>query len=131
MRVTKYNWILSTSVVLGLSTAVLSCTTSTSAVCGNRWWCHGPVVLVPAAPCSACTPVARRFLCYVLCWHLQESFPDARRLIEAGEMIPDTLVGDLLLEALLLDEPGLQDDLGFVVDGFPRTATQVGLRGVC
>jgi hypothetical protein len=30
-----------------------------------------------------------------------------------------------LLEALLLDEPGLQDDLGFVVDGFPRTATQV------
>lgn len=66
----------------------------------------------------------------MLCWHLQESFPDARRLIEAGEMIPDTLVGDLLLEALLLDEPGLQDDLGFVVDGFPRTATQVG-RGVC
>jgi hypothetical protein len=62
---------------------------------------------------------------------LQESFPDARRLIEAGEMIPDTLVGDLLLEALLLDEPGLQDDLGFVVDGFPRTATQVGRRGLC
>jgi hypothetical protein len=40
----------------------------------------------------------------------------------------------LLLEALLLDvydtclvsldEPGLQDDLGFVVDSFPRTATQ-------
>jgi len=57
---------------------------------------------------------------------LQESFPDARRLIEAGEMIPDTLVGDLLLEALLLDEPGLQDDLGFVVDGFPRTSCQVG-----
>jgi hypothetical protein len=56
---------------------------------------------------------------------MQESFPDARRLIEAGEMIPDTLVGDLLLEALLLDEPGLQDDLGFVVDGFPRTACQV------
>lgn len=56
---------------------------------------------------------------------VQESFPDARRLIEAGEMIPDTLVGDLLLEALLLDEPGLQDDLGFVVDGFPRTACQV------
>jgi hypothetical protein len=31
----------------------------------------------------------------------------------------------VLLEALLLDEPGLQDDLGFVVDGFPRAATQV------
>jgi adenylate kinase family enzyme len=30
-----------------------------------------------------------------------------------------------LLEALLLDEPGSQDDLSFVVDGIPRTATQV------
>jgi hypothetical protein len=38
------------------------------------------------------------------------------------------MVGDLLLEALLLDEPGMQDDLGFVVDGFPRTACQVGSR---
>jgi hypothetical protein len=62
---------------------------------------------------------------------MQESFPDARRLIEAGEMIPDTLVGDLLLEALLLDEPGLQDDLGFVVDGFPRTACQVRINWLC
>jgi adenylate kinase family enzyme len=62
---------------------------------------------------------------------VQESFPDARRLIEAGEMIPDTLVGDLLLEALLLDEPGLQDDLGFVVDGFPRTACQVSVKHTC
>jgi adenylate kinase family enzyme len=33
----------------------------------------------------------------------------------------------VLLEALLLDDPGLQDDLGFVVDGFPRTATQAGV----
>jgi hypothetical protein len=45
-------------------------------------------------------------------------------------MIPDSLVGDLLLEGLLLDEPGLQDDLGFVVDGFPRTTLQVGFRRV-
>eukprot|EP00882_Tetradesmus_deserticola_P019249 GHRQ01020707.1.p1 GENE.GHRQ01020707.1~~GHRQ01020707.1.p1 ORF type:complete len:460 (+),score=213.56 GHRQ01020707.1:50-1381(+) len=56
---------------------------------------------------------------------LLESYPEARRLVDAGEMIPDQMVCDLLLEALLLDEPGLQDDLGFVVDGFPRTATQV------
>jgi hypothetical protein len=55
----------------------------------------------------------------------QDAYPDARRLIDAGEIVPDTLVADLLLEALLLDEPGLQDDLGFVVDGFPRTAVQV------
>lgn len=45
--------------------------------------------------------------------------------MDAGDMIPDALVGDLLLEALLVDEPGVQDDLGFVVDGFPRTAVQV------
>lgn len=54
--------------------------------------------------------------------------------MDSGEMIPDALVGDLLLDALLLDEPGLQDDLGFVVDGFPRTALQVRrvhAGGVC
>jgi adenylate kinase family enzyme len=60
---------------------------------------------------------------------LQESYPEARRLVDSGEMIPDQMVCDLLLEALLLDEPGLQDDLGFVVDGFPRTATQVRAAG--
>ncbi|KAI8462363.1 MAG: hypothetical protein J3K34DRAFT_191729 [Monoraphidium minutum] len=56
---------------------------------------------------------------------LLESDPESRRLIASGEMVPDTLVCDLLLEALLLDEPGVQDDLGYVVDGFPRTAVQV------
>eukprot|EP00877_Chromochloris_zofingiensis_P000326 jgi/Chrzof1/10294/Cz04g36080.t1 len=56
---------------------------------------------------------------------LLESDQEAKRLMDSGEMIPDALVGDLLLDALLLDEPGLQDDLGFVVDGFPRTALQV------
>ncbi len=57
---------------------------------------------------------------------LQEGYPEARRLIDAGEMIPDAMVIDLLLEALLLDEPGVQDgDLGVVVDGCPRTAQQV------
>jgi hypothetical protein len=61
----------------------------------------------------------------------QESYPEARRLVDSGEMIPDQMVCDLLLEALLLDEPGLQDDLGFVVDGFPRTATQVRALVLC
>ena len=37
---------------------------------------------------------------------------------------PLAQVCDLLLEALLLDEPGVQDDLGYVVDGFPRTTIQ-------
>jgi hypothetical protein len=63
--------------------------------------------------------------------NLQESYPEARRLVDSGEMIPDQMVCDLLLEALLLDEPGLQDDLGFVVDGFPRTATQVRTLVLC
>jgi hypothetical protein len=57
---------------------------------------------------------------------LLDAWPESRRLIDAGEMVPDALVCGLLLEALLLDEPGLQDDLGFVIDGFPRTAIQVG-----
>lgn len=69
-----------------------------------------------AIACDACT--------HTVSGRCQESYPEARRLVDAGEMIPDQMVGDLLLEALLLDEPGLQDDLGFVVDGFPRTSTQ-------
>jgi hypothetical protein len=69
--------------------------------------------------CYCCFPSHQHLLFY------QESYPEARRLVDSGEMIPDQMVCDLLLEALLLDEPGLQDDLGFVVDGFPRTATQV------
>lgn len=44
--------------------------------------------------------------------------------IERGEMIPDTLVGDVLLEALLIK--GCQTlECGILVDGFPRTALQV------
>lgn len=43
---------------------------------------------------------------------LLEAFPGSRRLIDAGEMVPDALVCGLLLEALLLDAPGVQDDLG-------------------
>eukprot|EP00879_Flechtneria_rotunda_P009169 GHRR01009599.1.p1 GENE.GHRR01009599.1~~GHRR01009599.1.p1 ORF type:complete len:447 (+),score=143.70 GHRR01009599.1:767-2107(+) len=53
--------------------------------------------------------------------------PEARKFIEAGEMIADHVVVDLLLDALLL--PASQGhhtaDLNLVVDGFPRTAMQV------
>lgn len=61
---------------------------------------------------------------------------EAKPFIEAGEMIADSVVGDLLLEALLqpassgLDTP----ELSLVVDGFPRTAVQVrwlGSMGAC
>lgn len=58
---------------------------------------------------------------------LLSSAPEARKFIEAGEMIADHIVGDLLLEALLLPvSDGLSaTDLNTVVDGFPRTAVQV------
>lgn len=49
--------------------------------------------------------------------------PEAKKLIDKGEMITDVLVGDVLLEAVLSSPE--QDELGLVVDGFPRTALQV------
>jgi adenylate kinase family enzyme len=54
---------------------------------------------------------------------------EARKYIDAGEMMPDHVVGDLLLEALLVPaSAGLSAaDLNLVVDGFPRTAVQVQL----
>ncbi len=55
----------------------------------------------------------------------QISHPEARSIIEKGEMIPDMLVGDILLEALLANSCK-STDCGVLVDGFPRTAVQVG-----
>ncbi|KAF5837183.1 hypothetical protein DUNSADRAFT_4743 [Dunaliella salina] len=52
------------------------------------------------------------------------SHPEARAIIEKGEMIPDMLVGDILLEALLANSCK-STDCGVLVDGFPRTAVQV------
>lgn len=50
-------------------------------------------------------------------------------MIDRGDMIPDTLVGDLLLEALLTTAckqvQGTGAECGVLVDGFPRTAVQV------
>lgn len=58
---------------------------------------------------------------------LLQSAPEARKFIEAGEMIADHIVGDLLLEALLrpVSDELNHPDLSTVVDGFPRTAVQV------
>jgi adenylate kinase family enzyme len=55
------------------------------------------------------------------------AFPEARKYIDAGEMISDSVVGDVLLQQLLspfVGEPG--KEFGVLVDGFPRTALQVG-----
>ncbi len=52
--------------------------------------------------------------------------PEVKKAMDTGEMISDVTVGDLLLEALLIDDPSTDgDDLGMLVDGFPRTALQV------
>ncbi len=49
--------------------------------------------------------------------------------MDRGDMIPDTLVGDLLLETLLAKSckapAGAATECGVLVDGFPRTAAQV------
>lgn len=80
----------------------------------------------------------------------QTNYPDARKFIDAGEMISDAVVCDALLEELLGGRrrgaapgaatgapgagaaPGAAEGgeyAGVVVDGFPRTAVQVGARG--
>ena len=71
----------------------------------------------------------------------QTNYPDARKFIDAGEMISDAVVCDALLEELLGAqrraapcgggagaEGGGGECAGVVVDGFPRTAVQVGGR---
>lgn len=50
--------------------------------------------------------------------------PETKAMIDRGDMIPDTLVGDLLLEALLT-QCCKGPECGVLVDGFPRTAVQV------
>ncbi len=58
--------------------------------------------------------------------------PEVKKAMDTGEMISDVTVGDLLLEALLIDDPSTdEDDLGMLVDGFPRTALQVSPVGLC
>jgi len=44
----------------------------------------------------------------------------AQKFMDAGELVPDTLVIDLVMERLLDDDT----KEGFILDGFPRTATQ-------
>eukprot|EP00882_Tetradesmus_deserticola_P005220 GHRQ01005497.1.p1 GENE.GHRQ01005497.1~~GHRQ01005497.1.p1 ORF type:complete len:460 (+),score=179.43 GHRQ01005497.1:61-1440(+) len=58
---------------------------------------------------------------------LLTSAREARKYIDAGEMMPDHVVGNLLLEALLLPASAGHGAAGLnlVVDGFPRTAVQV------
>ncbi len=54
---------------------------------------------------------------------LLDSSPEIREMIDRAELVPDVLVLDALLDAVL--NPDLNDGAGLVIDGFPRTATQV------
>ena len=54
---------------------------------------------------------------------LLESSVEIRDIIEKGDLVPDALVLDAMLDAIL--NPDLNDGAGLVIDGFPRTAMQV------
>jgi adenylate kinase len=47
----------------------------------------------------------------------------AKGFMEAGQLVPDPLIGDLLAERLAQPDAGN----GFILDGFPRTVEQVGI----
>lgn len=63
-----------------------------------------------------------RVATYFVISRLQEHSAEARKAMDAGEMISDVLVADLLLEAILAK--GERGEYGVLVDGFPRTAMQ-------
>jgi len=54
---------------------------------------------------------------------LLDGYPEAKCLKEKGELVPDDIVIEALLYAIL--NPKHNDGIGLVVDGFPRTALQV------
>ena len=49
--------------------------------------------------------------------------PEIKSFVDRGELVPDAMVLDALLDAIL--NPDMNDGHGIVIDGFPRTATQV------
>ncbi|GIL75776.1 hypothetical protein Vretifemale_5490 [Volvox reticuliferus] len=55
---------------------------------------------------------------------LLQTNESTRALMERGELIPDSMVGDVVLEALLVQSCQIPE-CGVLVDGFPRTAMQV------
>lgn len=57
---------------------------------------------------------------------VQEGTPLGRKAkgyMESGQLVPDSLIGDLLSQRLARSDAGV----GFVLDGFPRTVEQVGI----
>ncbi|EFN59083.1 hypothetical protein CHLNCDRAFT_137842 [Chlorella variabilis] len=54
---------------------------------------------------------------------LLDTSPEIKHIIDRGELVPDHMVLDALLEVIL--NPETNDGAGLVIDGFPRTALQV------
>ena len=52
-----------------------------------------------------------------------DSSPEIKAIKDRGELVPDTLVGEALLAQIF--DPEVNDGVGLVIDGFPRTALQV------
>ena len=85
-------------------------------------WLNGP----PGSGKGANTPFilqSRGLSRAVTMSSLLDSDPAIRKIMNKGELVPDTMVGDALLETIF--NPDENDGAGLVMDGFPRTALQV------
>lgn len=54
---------------------------------------------------------------------LLDSSDEIKVIKDRGELVPDTMVGDALLNNIF--DPAHADGSGLLIDGFPRTALQV------
>lgn len=54
---------------------------------------------------------------------LLDSSDEIKAIKDRGELVPDTMVGDALLNNIF--DPSVADGSGILIDGFPRTAMQV------
>ncbi|GMH36998.1 hypothetical protein BSKO_04871 [Bryopsis sp. KO-2023] len=52
-------------------------------------------------------------------------YPDSKKLMDRGDLIPDNIAIDALLAVIF--DPASDDGVGLIVDGFPRTEFQVDL----
>ena len=54
---------------------------------------------------------------------------EAQSIIQEGGLVPDEMVGAAVLQQAF--HPAHADRAGIIIDGFPRTATQVPLLSAC
>lgn len=53
----------------------------------------------------------------------QVAHPASKALMDRGDLIPDDVVLDALFSEIL--NPAIDDSAGLIIDGFPRTESQV------